>query len=287
MVALNRKVACISIDMEPDLRDPEKRIRLLDDDHRMDAFAALLQREGVPLTSFTVMSHAPRYLDRLNALAQRCEVEWAVHSYSHDTAHPASREEAKRAWETFGELWNCAPSGYRTPNCLIDDRGLENLTAQGYTYDSSIVPSARPDGFAYNNLRFGRMPFQFESAYGTLTELPVACLAGMRLPFIFSYVKLLGLNAYRAALPLFPLPDVVVTYLHPYDLYVGDIQHNIPGWKRYAHARGAAGAFSLLESIITLLKRRGYEFALMRDVARDYAQGALTVHRLSTDTVNA
>ena len=241
-----KRYACLTIDMEPDLRCPDRRIRLLDEDHRFAAFTELLRREGVPLTSFTLMNQARRHFDRLEAMAQLATVEFAVHSYSHDTTNPASSDEVCRSWNAFGELWNSEPLGYRTPNCLIDDRGLDNLARQGFQYDSSIVPSFRPDGYAYNNLRFGRMPFRCTGPSGSILELPVACLGGVRLPFIFSYVKLLGLAAYRAALALFPLPDVVVTYLHPYDLYASEIAANIPGWKRYAHQRNGRRGMPLL-----------------------------------------
>jgi peptidoglycan/xylan/chitin deacetylase (PgdA/CDA1 family) len=253
--------------MEPDLRCPERRIRLLDDDRYFERFTGLLRKHDVPLTSFTVMSAAPDYADRLNALAQTIPVEFAVHSYSHDTKNPASKDEVRRSWETYGEIWNAQPQGYRTPNCLIDAQGIENLAEQGYRYDSSIVPSVRPDGYAYNNARFGRNPFRFSTPGGSLVELPVACLAGIRLPFIFSYVKLVGLALYRAALAGFPLPEIVVTYLHPYDLYVGEIAQHIPGWKRYAHSRNSGRAFELLDDLIATLKLHGYAFALMGNVA--------------------
>lgn len=279
-----RRFACLSIDMEPDLRCPDKRIRLLDDDKYFSAFSELLREHAVPLTSFTVMSAAPRFIDRLNALAGEIDIEFAVHSYSHDTDNPASEYEVRRAWEVFGELWNAAPQGYRSPNCLIDERGIDTLAARGFRYDSSIVPSVRPDKYAYDNRRYGRLPFRFEGPNGTLLEFPIACLAGIRLPLIFSYVKLLGLLAYRSALQAFPLPDVVVTYLHPYDLYVDEIAQYIPGWKRRAHSRNSRRAFPLLAQIIALLKDRGYEFVLMRDLADAFASRDLAVHTLATLT---
>lgn len=280
MVAVTQKLACLTIDMEPDLRCPERRIRLLEDDARLERFAGFLSREAVPLTSFTVMSDAPRYADHLNALAGRANLEFAVHSYSHDTRNPASDEEVRRSVETFGELWNAQPQGYRAPNCLIDAEGLDVLTKHGFRYDSSIVPSVRPDAYAYNNTRFGRMPFRFAGPSGELLELPVACLSGMRLPLVFSYVKLLGLAAYRAAMAAFPLPDVVVTYLHPYDLYAGELLQYVPGWKRYAHARNAGRAFTILERLVRLLKAKGYTFVLMRDLAERYARESVPVHQM-------
>jgi peptidoglycan/xylan/chitin deacetylase (PgdA/CDA1 family) len=280
VVAVNPRIACLSIDMEPDLRDPSRRIRLLEDDARMQALTDLLRRERVPLTVFAVMSEARRYADRLNALAAEATVEFGVHSFSHDVANPASDYEVRRAIETFGEVWNDRPAGYRSPNCLIDEKGIDSLMRGGFVYDSSIVPSLRIDGYGYNNLRFGRDPFRFEGPSGAILELPIACLGGIRLPLIFSYVKLFVLSSYRAALRLFPLPDVVVTYFHPYDLYIEDVAPNIPGWKRVAHRRNGRQALRLLERLIVELKARGYTFALMKDVARDLLDSELQRRRL-------
>ncbi len=264
---MSERIACMSMDIEPDLRDPSRQIRLLDDDARMQALVDVLTAERVPLTSFTVMVHARRHADRLAALAARVTMEYAVHSFSHDTAQPASETEVRSAKEAYQDLWGAPPLGYRSPNCLIDERGVDTLVRHGFLYDSSIVPSVRADGYAYNNLRFGRDPFLFAGPSGSILELPVACLGGIRLPLIFSYVKLLGLQTYQAALSVFPLPDIVVTYLHPYDLYVEEVVNHVTGWKRLAHRRNSRNALVLLSQLIRTLKGRGYRFALMRDVA--------------------
>jgi hypothetical protein len=267
-----KRLACLSVDMEPDLRCPDARIRLLDDEHRLEALCSLLAGENVPLTSFVVMKHARRYADRLNALARQTAVEFAVHSYSHDQNAPASEDEIKRSWDAFGEVWNAPPQGYRSPNCLIDSAGLRRLAGQGFFYDSSITPSVRWDRYAYNNLHLPTTPFVFNDLAAPLLEIPIACLAGVRAPFVFSYIKLLGLLTYKAASPLLPLPDTVVTYFHPYDLYAADIAGNIPGWKRYAHLRNSGRAMALLAAVVRMLKNRGYEFVLMRDLAQSVMQ---------------
>ncbi len=278
---MNKRIACLSLDMEPDLRDASQRIRLLDDDFRMQGLATLLRREGVPLTVFMVMSHARRYLDRLNALANEATIEFAVHSFSHDTDNPASEYEVRNSYEAFGEVWSRAPHGYRSPNCLIDEVGIDRLTRQGFAYDSSIVPSLRPDRYGYNNLGFGREPFRFGGPSGEILELPIATLGGIRLPLIFSYVKLLGLPAYKAAFDVFPLPHVVVTYFHPFDLYIEDVIQHTQGWKRVAHMRNAARATGLLSQLIAALKARGYTFVTMKDVAAGLQVDSLSMRQLT------
>jgi hypothetical protein len=267
VVAVTDKIACLSIDLEPDLHDAQGRVRLLDDDARLEALRSLLVREQVPITVFTVMSHARRFADRLRALTEGVPAEHGVHSYSHDTDNPNSSDEILRAWDTFGEIWNRKPLGYRSPNCLIDDAGMDRLAAAGFMYDSSIVPSVRPDSYSYNHLNVSTAPYVHTGPSGRLVEMPIACLRGIRLPFIFSYVKLLGLAAYSGATALFPLPDTAVTYFHPYDLYSSEVAPAIHGWKRYAHARNGRRGMELLAGVIALLRKRGYRFALMGDVA--------------------
>jgi peptidoglycan/xylan/chitin deacetylase (PgdA/CDA1 family) len=280
-----QKIACLSIDTEPDLGCPQQRIRLLDDDSKLEAFCALLQREEIPLTAFVVMKHARRYADRLNALARMCKVEFAVHSYSHDRAAPASASEIDQSWDEFGAVWNCEPRGYRSPNCLIDGSGLQRLAGRGYQYDSSITPSIRFDRYGYNHIHLPRTPFIVEVPEREILELPIACLRGVPVPFILSYVKLFGLGAYQLAVPFAPLPNVVACYFHPYDLYAAEIAGGIKGWKRYAHLRNSAHAMNLLEGMIKMLKKQGYRFVLMRDLA----QGTLAsenVPRVPVDAVH-
>ena len=118
------KIACLTLDLEPDLRAPDGRVRLFEDDGKIEWLLALLKREAVPLTCFTVMSMAERYADRLKALALEADIEFAVHSFSHDRSQPASAYEVQRSWEVFCDLFNVQPRGYRTPNCLIDHAGL-------------------------------------------------------------------------------------------------------------------------------------------------------------------
>lgn len=262
-----RKIACLTVDVEPDLWCPQQRIRLLEDDARMHALTSLLRRNNVPLTCFVVMQHAARHARSFASLAKAIDVEFAVHSYSHDQRSPATADEVRRAWDTYGELWNRTPRGYRSPNCLIDAQGLRNLARQGFIYDSSVTPSVRFDRFGYNNLHLPTRPFMVHSTETPILEFPVACTAVTRMPFIFSYAKLVGMPAYRLASAMMPLPDIVVTYFHPYDLYVSEIAHHIPGWKRRAHLRGADRPLDLLSEFITILKRRGYSFAKMEDLA--------------------
>jgi len=271
----SQKIACLTVDVEPDLWCPDQRIRLFEDEARLDALCSLLQRRNVPLTCFVVMKHAPRYARSFAALAKAVDVEFAVHSFSHDQRSPATADEVRRAWDTYCELWDREPRGYRAPNCLIDTQGLRNLADQGFLYDSSVTPSIRFDRFGYNNLHLPTTPFLFRSKQGRILEFPVACFGGVRIPFILSHVKLFGLHATRAANKFLSLPNVAVVYFHPYDLYVPEVAKNSHGWKKYAHLRNGRNGLRILDGMITMLEDLGYEFMLMEHAAGELARNDL------------
>ncbi|MGH7736536.1 MAG: polysaccharide deacetylase family protein, partial [Candidatus Tyrphobacter sp.] len=245
------------MDFEPDLYCPQGRVRLVEDERRLERLVGLLRGAQVPLTIFVAMKHAERFRGNLETLCKEIDAELAVHSYSHDTRQPASADEIARAVDAYGEIWNRKPAGYRAPNCLIDDAGIERLIGAGFAYDSSITPSLRIDRYGYNRLRYPREPFVFSTKAGSLVELPIACFGGVRLPLILSYVKMLGAGTYGAIGSIFPLPDVVTVYFHPYDLYAAEVAGNIRGWKRFAHLRNGRRGFELLAYVIDTLERRG------------------------------
>jgi peptidoglycan/xylan/chitin deacetylase (PgdA/CDA1 family) len=273
----SQKIACLSIDVEPDLWCPKERLRLFESASRLDALCSLFRRNGVPLTCFVVMKHATRYKEALASVADAVEIELAVHSFSHDQRSPATADEVRRAWDTYCDIWNREPRGYRAPNCLIDAQGLRNLSDQGFLYDSSVTPSIRLDRFGYNNWHLPTKPFLFESAPRNILELPIACFSGIRVPLVLSYVKLFGLRAYEVASRFLSLPNIAVVYFHAYDLYITEIADNCPGWKKYAHLRNGGRGLQILDDMIGMMKQQGYQFMLMECVARNLMQDDLPV----------
>ncbi len=270
-----RKIACLSVDVEPDLWCPTQRLRLFEDDARLEALCSLLRRSNVPLTCFVVMKHAARYARPLASVAKAIEAEFAVHSFSHDQRAPATADEARRAWDMYCDIWNREPRGYRSPNCLIDTQGLHNLAEQGFFYDSSVTPSVRFDQFGYNNWHLPTKPFLFGTGERRILEFPIACFGAVRIPFVLSYVKLFGLHAVQAANKFLSLPSVAAVYFHPYDLYVPEIANNGRGWKKYAHLRNGRNGLRILEGMIAMLKERGYEFMLMEHAAAELMRNDL------------
>jgi len=263
---MRKRIACITLDIEPDLRDPQRRVRMLEDAALLERYVAIIQAHQVKVTGFLVTSLIEPYGRELEQLSRRIPIEFAVHSHDHDTRRACSREQVERAMAAHEAFWGSAPLGYRAPNGLLNPAGVGYLMDCGFQYDSSIVPSVRLDEHAYWNLRFPREPFRFARGRQSLVELPCACLRGVRLGLSLSYAKVLGLRFYRLLAAFFPLPSAVVLGSHPYDFYVSLIAQYLKGWKKHAHLSNAQQASRIFEQIIDMLRQQGYEFAYMSDL---------------------
>lgn len=264
-----QKYACLSIDVEVDPGRKNLVPLLFSDSTKLTYLKEVLQRNSVPLTAFVVMRDVNLFKGGLDDLCENIEIELGTHSYSHIQKVSASKEEVDRSFEAFSKTWGYPPLGYRAPNTLINHFGLKNLIKKGYYYDGSIVPSMRFDEFHYNNWSYPRTPFKFIHDGNELIELPVATMAGIRIPLIFSYVKLFGLNAYKAISHVFPFPEQVVLYFHPYDLYPSECKDGfVKPWKRFAHLRNSGKEFKILDELIKYLLKSGYKFITMGELAK-------------------
>jgi hypothetical protein len=272
-----QKIACITLDLERDPGFTGLMPRLFNDENYFSSFIKILKKYNIPITIFMVMGDQ-QYLDgcikKLEELSISFEI--AMHSYTHDQKHAASKEEVISSKIIFEKYYkNQKILGYRSPNTLMDLSGIKNLIENNFQYDSSIVPFVRFDEYGYNNLKYPREPFYFSFGGRRLIEFPIATLSIIRLPFIFSYIKLLGISLYKTLIAIFPLPKTVVLYMHPYDFYphlcgIGDGK----GWKKWAHGRNAKKSLELFDKTMFLLQVKGYKFNLMTDVYKNLNLGS-------------
>jgi len=279
-----KKIACITLDIEPDLRDPQRRVRMFEDAGLMDKYVTVIQASGIKVTGFLVTSLLETYGPEIDQFSQRIPIEFGVHSHNHDQQNACTREEVDQAFHAHQAFWENAPLGYRAPNGLIDKAGINNLLDYKFQYDASIFPTIRFDEYGYMNLNFPIVPFRFVRGQESLVELPFACLRTIRLVFSLSYAKLLSLSMYRMLMMFFPLPDVVILGSHPYDFYIPLIIDNIKGWKRFGHLRNARRTFDIFEQIVKMLNGQGYEFMYMSELSR-YVQSMPDIRQISVDAL--
>lgn len=260
------KIACITLDMEPDHGDPDRRIRLFDAPGFLDRYVDIVQTHGVKVTMFTVTSLFAIYSEQFRGLENRIPLEYEVHSHVHDPRNACGLDEVEASLRAYEEFCGRRPLGYRSPIGQITPDGLRNLLSVDYPYDASIYPSYRPGATGYSNLDKPNVPFLITDGDKQLIEFPFTCISAVRIPFALSYAKLLGWVAYSTLLRVFSLPDTVLLLAHPHDFYFHLVAEHSHGLERRAMARNSDKAFVYFERMIEHLEQQGYQFAFLSEL---------------------
>lgn len=263
-----KKLACVTLDMEPDHGDPEKKIRLIENPEYFERYVSIINKYQAKVTMFTVTRLFDSYGDLFRKLADRIPLEFSVHSHTHDPHNACSLEEVQNSQSAYEKFKGVKPIGYRAPIGRIDKDGLGHLLDHGFSYDASVYPSIRPGEFGYNNLHMPNFPFRVVRDDGkSLVEFPFTSIEGIRIVFALSYVKLFGWFAYSFLLKLFGLPKITLLLSHPYDFYFGNIPNNtVQGLEGFAMARNTGQEFSIFEKMLQTLHSIGYEFVHLSEV---------------------
>jgi hypothetical protein len=161
--------------------------------------------------------------------------------------------ELARAEEHIARVTGCRPVGFRGPGFSLSPATLSVLVRRGYRYDASTFPTflgplarlyyfmtarltpaerrqrARLFGSFDEGLRPLR-PYRWQTPLGTLTEVPVTTMPGLKAPIHVSYLLYLSVFSRRLALAYFQTalrlcrltgtqPSLL---LHPLDFLGGD-----------------------------------------------------------------
>ena len=262
------KLACITLDMEPDHGDPEKRIRLLDNPELFEQYISIINKHGAKVTMFTVTSLFEKRGEDFKRLASCIPLEVSVHSHTHDPYHACSLDEVQASQQAYKEFTGNMPLGYRAPIGRIDKTGLANLLDHGFAYDASVYPSIRPGEFGYFNLHMPNVPFRVTRQDGkSLVEFPFTAIEKVRIVFALSYAKLLGWGMYSLLLKLFGLPAQTLLLSHPHDFYFADIPNShSKGLEKAALSRNSSKAFEYFDRMLSHLVGQGYQFVFVSDL---------------------
>jgi peptidoglycan/xylan/chitin deacetylase (PgdA/CDA1 family) len=286
--------------------------RLVRDPVALDAlprFRELFEGRRIPATFFVVGEMAESELGReaLPALLAAGH-EVANHSHTHPydlfrRSADAIAEEVGRAHRAITAASGAAPRGFRAPGYGLSPALLDAVSAAGYTYDSSVLPSptyyaakaaimaamrlgGRPSRSALADPRFAfapRHPYRpdpkapWRTGQSSLVELPIAVSRGLRIPVI-------GLPLTTAPSPLRRLlvaalcrEPVINLELHGLDLCDADVD-GVPAEIRdrqpdlgvpLGHKRAALGR--TLDEIAAA----GYRFVTLLELARIAQRGEL------------
>ncbi len=280
---MNRKLACVTLDVEADLGNSQGRIRLFDEPSLLERYLRILKKYDVRVTAFLVTSLLARYEGALRGMAEQIPVEFGLHSHHHDPRTGCDRREIRTAMQAYQAFAGEAPVGFRAPIGSITRDGLNALMDYGFRYDSSVYPSIRPGRNGYWNPHLPIVPFRVVRGDASILELPFTALPVIRLVFALSYVKLLGWHVYAALMRRFPLPDLVVFLSHPHDFYRPKFDDGVTWLEKRAILRNASRAFEYLEHVLQRLKAQGYRFVHASEMC-EHLQGVpdLRVMHLAT-----
>jgi len=277
---MTRKIACLTLDMEPDYGDPDRRIRLLETQDYFERYTEIINKYDAKVTMFTVTSLFERFGEQFKRLDKRIPLEYAAHSYNHDPYNAASPDEVEKSIQIMKRVNGSKPLGYRAPIGQITKDGLGHLLDFGYHYDASVYTSFRPGKFGYANLHMPNTPFRITRGDESLVEFPFTSLSGVRIVFGLSYVKLLGWGLYLVVWRTFGLPEVVLVLSHPHDFYFHELatfhSNNLEKW---ALSRNARRAFDYYDKMISELIRQDYEFMHMGELY-NYIQSLPNLHQM-------
>jgi hypothetical protein len=196
--------------------------------------------------------------------------EIASHSLTHRKLSSLSREDKRReifeSRERIAARIGVEAQGFRAPNFDIDRESLELVDAAGYTYDSSVFPTAR---FA-RRLGLSTLP---ESPHRPLEgckllELPLPAYAPLPLPFHPCYSMVLGAWYFRLGLRSFKRKGApLVLLFHLADLTDPFQYDRLRGWRAKVYSlphTSGEHKRHLCERMLELV-RRDYTFV---DTAR-------------------
>jgi hypothetical protein len=272
-----KKLACVTLDMEPDYGDIEKRIRLLENPEFLERYISIINRYNAKVTMFTVTNLFEARGKEFKELAANIPLEFSVHSHTHDPHNACSLKEVHNSREAYRAFTGKNPPGYRAPIGRIDKDGLGHLLDHNFEYDASVYPSIRPGEFGYFNLHMPNIPFRVKRADGkSLVEFPFTAIEKIRIVFALSYVKLFGWGMYSLFLRIFGLPDAVLFLSHPHDFYFASIPNSTVTWlERAALSRNSSRAFENFDRALSMLVKQGYEFAFVSELHKQVKDAEL------------
>ena len=223
------RAACISVDLDSlshycrihGLDDAllDKRARQLIYTVALPRFLELFSRLSIPFTLFAVGEDLQEPVAQASLQSARTmNAEIGNHSFAHDYAL-ASRSplaigsDLARAHQAIAEAIGTAPLGFRAPGYALSPALYQAIAAQGYQYDSSVLPAVpyylakavvmgalairgQASGAHLDSPRTLLAPVRpywpnpsrpYRRGPGAVLELPIATAPWTRLPFIGTF----------------------------------------------------------------------------------------------------
>ena len=251
-----RKIAVLSIDVEHDYTG--HRTDALD---RLPDLLDLLRRARLPVTAFV---EGRLFAERPDLCAHLAEAGADLQLHCYDHRGPGDTTESLgRGIDAFERFVGARPRGYRAHTYRLTEALFQALVAEGFAWDSSILPGIGLGNHPDEAFRDGDW-FVLDDA---LAEFPVASWRRLGIPFTQSYRRLMGRFAEALLARADSLPDLLVYDMHMVDLVRdGRIGRSpLPLWLKGAYALSRRGPPGLddLAALAERLCAEGYEWSTL------------------------
>ena len=251
-----KKMAVLSIDVEHDYNG--SRADALE---RLPDLLAVVQRVGLPLTAFV---EGRLFTARPHLCASLAEAGADLQLHCYDHRDPGDTPESlRRGVDAFEGFTGTRPCGYRAHTYRLTEPLLSALMAEGFAWDSSILPGFGLGNHPGRTFRHGDW-FVLDDA---LAEFPVASWRGIGIPFTHSYRQLMGRFVESLLDRAAALPALLIYDMHMVDLVPDGRLRNssLPLWLKSAHAlaRWRQRGFDDLVVLGEHLRARGYEWSTL------------------------
>lgn len=164
------------------------------------------------------------------------------------------------ATEAIQENLDTVPVGFRAPVNNVNETTISVLEELGYAYDSSVVPSFRVLKKCYFPTA-PTVPYRpsvtciSERGNSSVLEIPISVLPSIRLPLVFSYMLLFGLELFKFFLSSVD-QKVLTLVVHTYDLFLLPDQADASIGAKLLYKRGRGKRYTMLRDLLEFLEVR-------------------------------
>lgn len=267
MKNVKRKIACITLDLEPDHAGflGFNQYSLWKKEN-LNKLCNLFYKNSVPLTIF-VVGESIRKNSQYIKYFTKIESEFNLHSNTHNFSKPDTEIEIVTGVRNFIKYFGYKPKGYRAPKGLISSGGLKILSDQHFLFDSSIIPSFWPHP---KYLKYRSKPFYHKlDKNKKLFEIPISVTPILKLPLSLSFIKLFGMTPYKQLISG-SSPNVLVFNFHLHDIFKSNYFDKLSFPTRMLYKINHEGGFKLLSDFVSVLKKSNYQFILMNQLVKEY-----------------
>jgi hypothetical protein len=259
---LNKKYACITLDVEEDYGDRVNEFNIYKDSiDKIEELKSLYDMLNVPVSAFittNILDTDNKMVELIKWLAK----DYHCHSHSHNTRNFESKNEITTCFLKFKEHFGCEPLGYRAPQGVLYPGDTQQIADAGFLFSSSLFPSIRIGTF--NNLKSPQIPFFYDTG---LLEIPLAVVNRIRLIVSLSYQKLLGSSLSHALYKTLGLPNIIVYDSHLHDYIISEKSFTqLPVFMKSVYSVNKYSGRQILINFVNYLKDEGYSFITMTDL---------------------